>query len=116
MSTPAPKKISMDKCCYYYKIETSFVCELSERGMIMLTRSGKNIFIDFEQLANLERYMHLYYDLEINMEGMEAISHLLDRLEGLQREVKRLEAELINIPVKTTKYSSNGNSKNSCIY
>ena len=32
--------------------------------------------IDFEQLADIEKYIHLYYDLDINMEGLEAIMHL----------------------------------------
>lgn len=47
--------------------------------------------IDFEQLADIEKYIHLYYDLDINMEGLEAIMHLLNRVQHLQHQIKRLK-------------------------
>lgn len=88
------KKISVEQCCIYYSIETSFVQQLDEHGLIKLNRTGKKSFIAYEQLPDLERYMHLHYDLSINMEGMDAIRHLLERMQGLQLDIKRLEAEL----------------------
>lgn len=90
------KRISVEQCCIYYKIETSFVQKLDEYGLIELTRSGKKAFIAYEQLTHLEKYMHLHYDLDINMEGMEAIKHLLNRVQSLQQEIKRLQGELGN--------------------
>ena len=46
------------------------------------------------QLGELERYTHLYYDLSINIEGIDAIRHLLRRIEDLQERVRKLENEL----------------------
>lgn len=90
------KKISVEQCCIYYRIEASFMQELNEHGLIELVRSGKTKFISYDQLPDLEKYMRLHYDLEINMEGMEAISHLLNRVKFLQQEIKRLQ-QLPNI-------------------
>lgn len=87
-------KISIEQCCVYYNIETTFVHQLDEFGLIELSRSEKEVFIAFEQLSNLEKYMHMHYDLEINMQGIEAIKHLLDRVELLQLEVRRLQNQL----------------------
>lgn len=87
-------KISIEQCCIYYEIETSFVQQLDDFGLIELSRSGKKTFIDFGQLSDLEKYMHLHYDLNINMEGMEAIKHLLTRVQGLQKEIVKLQREL----------------------
>lgn len=84
------EKIPVDQCCIHYQIEASFVEALDEHGLINLSRSGKKVFIGYEQLPDLEKYMHLHYDLEINMEGMEAIRHLLNRMLDLQLEIKRL--------------------------
>jgi len=84
------KKISVEQCCTYYNIEVSFVQELDEHGLIELNRSGKAKFITYDQLPELEKYMRLHYDMEINMEGMEAIKHLLDRMKDLQQELRRL--------------------------
>lgn len=46
------------------------------------------------QLAELERYTHLYYDLSINIAGIDAIHHMLERIELLQQEVRSLRNEL----------------------
>lgn len=85
------KKISVDQFCIYYEVETTFVYSLSEHGLIELMRSDQGDMIDFEQLAALEKYIHLHYELEINMEGLEAITHLLNRVQQLQHELRRLQ-------------------------
>ncbi|WP_337813549.1 chaperone modulator CbpM, partial [Parabacteroides johnsonii] len=36
----------------------------------------------------------MYYDLSINIEGIDAIHHLLGRVESLQQEVNRLKSKL----------------------
>ncbi len=86
-------KISVDQLCVHYSIETSFVYELDERGLIQLKRSGKQTYIAYEHLTDLEKYMRLHYDLEINMEGIEAINHLLSKIKNLQNELKKLQNE-----------------------
>ena len=86
--------ISIEQCCIHYKIEATFVQSLSERGLIELTKSEQEYFISFEQLTGLHKYIHLHYDLNINMEGLEAITHLLTRVTNLQNEVKKLQNEL----------------------
>ncbi|HWK59469.1 MAG TPA: chaperone modulator CbpM [Parapedobacter sp.] len=88
------KRIAVEQCCSYYSIELSFVQQLDEHGLIELNRSGKETFIAFEQLPDLEKYIRLYYELEINMAGIEAVTHLLNRVQGLQQEVKRLQGEM----------------------
>ncbi|WP_343747246.1 chaperone modulator CbpM [Fluviicola sp.] len=85
--------ISIEQCCVVYNIERSFVLKLDEHGLIELIRSNETIFITFEQLSDLEKYMHLHYELEINMEGLETIKHLLDRVHDLQKELNRLKGE-----------------------
>jgi hypothetical protein len=91
------KKLSVAQCCSYYRIETSFVNELNEHGLIKLSHSGKQSFIGYEQLPDLEKYMRLYYDLEINMAGIDTIRHLLKRMEQLQRMVKDLEGRVRHV-------------------
>lgn len=85
--------ISIEQCCVYYNIEVSFVQKLNEHGLIELSRTDEMLFISFEQLSDLEKYTHLHYELEINLEGLETIKHLLDRVHELQQEVHRLKGE-----------------------
>jgi hypothetical protein len=84
--------ILVEDCCRYYSIETSFVKTLGEQGLIELEYTNESYFIGHEQLSLLERYMHLHYDLDINMEGIEAISHLLEKVEALQTELRTLKS------------------------
>ncbi len=86
-------KISIEQCCVYYNIETSFVQKLDEHGLIELIHSDETLYISFEQLSDLEKYMHLHYELEINIEGLETIKHLLNKVHQLQKEVNRLKEE-----------------------
>lgn len=88
------KNISVEECCVYYNIEVSFIQRLNEHGLIELTGSEETLYIAFEQLADLEKYMHMHYELEINMEGMETIKHLLNRINNLQQEVDRLKGQI----------------------
>ncbi|MDR6570683.1 MULTISPECIES: chaperone modulator CbpM [Chitinophaga] len=88
------KNISVEQCCTYYKIETTFVQSLNDYGLITLTQTEEEYFIDYDQLADLERFVHLHYDMDINLEGIEAITHLLNRVHDLQHEVKQLRREL----------------------
>jgi hypothetical protein len=88
------KKISVEQCCLYYSVETAFVQQLDEHGLIVLEHSDKEAFIEYDQLPDLERYMRMHYDLHINMEGMHAIKHLLHQIHTLQTEMKRLQEDL----------------------
>lgn len=86
--------ISVEQCCSYYSIEVGFVRSLNEHGLIELIQQEEHYFIGFEQLADLEKYMHMHYDLEINMEGLETIAHLLNKVRALQTEVRTLRNTL----------------------
>lgn len=86
--------ISVEQCCSYYSIEVAFVHSLNEHGLIELTRQEEGVFIGFEQLTDLEKYMHMHYDLDINIEGLETIAHLLHKVQTLQTEIRTLRNEL----------------------
>ncbi len=83
--------ILIEECCKHYRIETSFVRTLNEQGLIELSYTNESYFIHNDQLSLLEKYMHLHYELDINMEGIEAISHLLEKIERLQLELRTLK-------------------------
>lgn len=83
--------ILIEECCRHYSIETSFVKTLSEHGLIELIQMNETYFIDTDQLSLLEKYMHFHYEMDINMEGIEAISHLLNKIELLQAKLRMIQ-------------------------
>jgi len=72
--------------CVVHNIEVSFIDSLQQSGLIETTVIEETVFIKPEQMTDLEKYMHLHYDMDINFEGIEAIAHLLHRLEDIQKQ------------------------------
>jgi hypothetical protein len=80
--------------CSYYNIEFSFMDSLYEMGLIKIKKVEESRCIYTEQIRTIEKMMRLHYDLEINLEGIEAISHLLQRVDSLQEELILLKNRL----------------------
>lgn len=80
--------------CQKSRIEPSFIISLEEGGLIDVQVIEGERYLPVSQLRELERYTHLYYDLSINMEGIDAIRHMLDRMNRLQEEVEQLRRRL----------------------
>ncbi|MEP6597310.1 MAG: chaperone modulator CbpM [Ginsengibacter sp.] len=83
--------------CLHHNIEYSFISSLQNSGLIEVTTIRRSSFIHTDDLQKLEKFVRLHYDLEINVEGIETINHLLDRIEEMQREIVRLKNSLPNL-------------------
>jgi hypothetical protein len=86
--------IATTRFCELHQIEFSFISALHEFGLIELILIDETHYLSIDQLKNIEKMVHLHYDLDINIEGIEAISHLLDRVDNLQRELITLKNRL----------------------
>jgi len=58
--------------------------------LIEITMVDDAAFIQLEQLQEIEKFIRFYYELDINIEGIETISHLLHRVNELQKEIVAL--------------------------
>ena len=86
--------IFADEFCVRYNAELSFITTLHEYGLIEVTTVEENYFIDTNQLQKLEQYTRWHYDLDINLEGIEVIDHLLSRVKNLQNEINSMQNRL----------------------
>ena len=59
-----------------------------------LLPSIKIFFIPASQLTTLEKLVRLYYEMDINLEGIEAITFLLQKVEDMQHEITGLKNRL----------------------
>ena len=60
--------------CERCNIEPDFILMLEEDGLIDITVVGESRCFPVAQLPEIERYVHLYYDLSINREGIGRLS------------------------------------------
>lgn len=80
--------------CRKCHIDPSFVVLLGKEGLIDIRIVGDQECLLSAQLQELERYTRLYYDLSINIEGIDAICHLPGRIKNMQDEINHLRSIL----------------------
>ena len=100
------KLIPLNECCKHYEIELSFIGSVQEYGLIEITSIGEEQFIYTSQLQKLEKLIRLHYELEINMEGIEAITNLLVKVERMQQEITYLKNKLSLLSTKDISFNS----------
>jgi len=88
------KLIAINEFCVNHNIEISFVSSLQQTGLIEITTIKETEFIDADQLRQLEKIVSFYYELDINLEGIETITHLLQRINAMQNEIIALRNRL----------------------
>jgi len=86
--------ISVEVFCTHQGVEASFVHALCERGLIRLTVLDHGAFVETSLLPHIEKLARMHYDMDIDLAGIEAISHLLERMQRLQEEVVALRDRL----------------------
>ena len=65
--------IIVSEYCRKCHIEPSFIDLLQEGGLIEVMTEGGERYLTFTQLPDIERYSRMYYDLSINIEGIETV-------------------------------------------
>ncbi len=79
--------IPADQICIHYHIEFSFINALEEYGLIETTRKEETVYLYNNQIKHLEKLIRLHHELDINLEGIDAIQHLLQKVDLLQEEL-----------------------------
>ena len=91
---PTKKFIAVNEFCTSHNIDITFISTLHQHGLIELTTTRETSFIEAEQLHQIEKFINLHYELDINMEGIETISWLLNRMDAMQDEITALRNRL----------------------
>lgn len=90
-----PKEfVLISEFCERYEIQYSFINSLNEFGLLEVTVIEENEYVAPDQVRELEKMMRLHYDLDINLQGIDAINNLLNKVSELQEKVKLLENRL----------------------
>ena len=86
--------ISVKELSLHYEVEQGFFNELSEMGLVEMIEESGRTFIHIETVHHVERVIRLHQDLDINLQGIDTIMNLLERIEGLQEELLRTKSRL----------------------
>ena len=86
--------IEVDEFCANHNIGLSFISALQQTGLIKIKTIKETGFIEPKQLLQLEKIVRLYYELDINLEGIETIFYLLQRINSMHDEITFLRNRL----------------------
>ncbi|MGB5419937.1 chaperone modulator CbpM [Algibacter sp.] len=80
--------------CSRYDVPVTFINTLQEFQLIEVIAEEDDFFIHKKQIKEVEKIMRLHYDLDINIEGVDAIYNLLKQVESLKQEITTLHNKL----------------------
>jgi MerR HTH family regulatory protein len=86
--------ISAKEFCSSHNLEVSFIYTLQQYGLIEITTIEETTYLYAAQLSQRERIARLHSELGINLEGIDAIKNLLQRVEEMQDEILLLKNKL----------------------
>ncbi|MBQ0769482.1 MAG: chaperone modulator CbpM [Bizionia sp.] len=86
--------ISIQQFCKHYQVPMTFISALKDYELVEITITETDQYIKTTQINTVEKMMRLHYDLDINLEGIDAIYNLLQQVERLQEEVITLRNKL----------------------
>jgi hypothetical protein len=86
--------IPANEFCANYDISISFIRSLQENGLTEITTIEETEYIPASRLQELERIIRLHYEMDINLEGIETIIHLLQQIHSMHDEITALRNRL----------------------
>ena len=86
--------ISIKKIIIHHNLDETFIENLETYQLIKFVVHDTDKYLLEEQLPVLQQIIRLHYDLQINMEGIDVITHMLGRMENMQQTIQQLEKKL----------------------
>jgi chaperone modulatory protein CbpM len=86
--------IAVSDFCLSHNVDVAFISSLHQIGLIQVATHDDRMFIDANQLPQLEMFVCFHYELDINLEGIDALTHLLHRVCLLQDEITMFKNRL----------------------
>ncbi|MFB9056099.1 chaperone modulator CbpM [Mariniflexile ostreae] len=80
--------------CKRYNVPVSFINTLQDYQLIKIVVEKNDNYIHLTQIKEVEKIIRLHYDLEINIEGVDAIYNLLKKVDSLKEEINILHNRL----------------------
>ncbi len=86
--------IPVNTFCIHHHVDLTFINSLQRFGLIETVTVEEVSFIPEEKINDLEKLVRLYHELDVNLEGLDVITHLLERVKKMQDEIVQLRNRL----------------------
>lgn len=86
--------IIVSEYCRKTNLDPVFLNQLEETGLITIFIENGERSFPTSELPDLEKYIRMYYDLSINVEGIDVIRNLQRKIEEMEEEILYLRNKL----------------------
>ncbi|MFL9844242.1 chaperone modulator CbpM [Flavobacterium rhizosphaerae] len=86
--------VLVEQFCAYHNVEITFINALQDYGLVEIVTVKQNNYLPYERVKDVEKMIRLHYEMDINLEGIDAIANLLNRVEALQGELNMVRNRL----------------------
>lgn len=80
--------------CTHYNVELSFIQSLHQSGLIEVIYQEEKLFLPLDDISHLEKLVRMHYEMDINLEGIETICHLLKKIAVMQQQINTMSRQL----------------------
>ena len=84
------ERISREELIKIYNIEITFFDELVDNGLLNVQVEDNISYLLYDDLPTFEKFTNWYYDLEINLPGLEVIHDMLKKMQDLSARNREL--------------------------
>ena len=86
--------IPLNQLCTHYQVEMTLFSNMHELGIIEIQTIEDSYFIHENKIGVIEKVIRIHKDLNINLEGIDTILHLLEKINDLQSELNAVKNRL----------------------
>jgi hypothetical protein len=88
------KLILIDTLCTHYQLEVSFFDALDTMGLIEIQTFEQTKYIPQNKISDLEKMIRIHNELNVNIEGIDVVFNLLQKMDTLQNELNTIKNRL----------------------
>ena len=86
--------IPINKLVTHYKVELSFFSNLSELGLVEVQTVEQVQYIHQDSIYEIEKMIRMHQELDVNIEGIDVVFNLLQKIDALQKELVNVRNRL----------------------
>jgi len=87
--------IPIDMLCQHYKLEISFFNNLNENGLVDIELVDNIQYIHKDSIYEIEKIVRMHKELDVNIEGIDIVLNLLQKIDALQTELHNVRNRLL---------------------
>lgn len=86
--------ISLETLCTHYNVELSFFSNLNEIGLIEIQMVQDIQYVHQDSIYEIEKMIRMYQELDVNLEGIDVVFNLLQKIDSLKKELTAVRNRL----------------------